>query len=162
MRRVTQAMRARVELQGFEGLSDAEIHDIYYWLRVGPLVSGIWIAAGLMFGSAATLWALVPFLASGAILPRQPFDLFYCRVVCPQLGRSPIPASRAPHRFTCALMSLWLAAAGACFAFGAVTSGRAIGIALLVVTALHVATGYCLPAALAGPLRRRVTPTVVR
>jgi hypothetical protein len=155
MRKVTQRMRINVELQGFVGLSDCDIGDIYYWLRLGALLGLVWTAAGVIAQSAVMLWALVPISASGAFLRRELTDEFYMRVVRPRLRTAAIPVSGPPRRFTCLLMAVWLALTGACFAAGAPAAGFALGAIALAEMAVQVVSGYCVPAALYGIFARR-------
>jgi hypothetical protein len=141
-------MRINVELQGFLGLSDGEINDIYYWLRLGPLVACVWTAAGVITESPVVLWALAPVSASGAIFRRHWLDALCRRIVRPWLRTAPIPAYRAPRRFTCALSSLSLIATGTCFAIGASGAALLLGAVTATVTAVQVVSGYCVPAAI--------------
>lgn len=147
-------MRINVEQQGFLGLSDCEIGDLYYWLRLGPFVACLWTAAGVMTASPALLWALAPLPAGAAILPRHPLDAFYMHIVRPRLRTAAIPAYRAPRRFTCALSSLSLIATGMCFATGATGAALGLGAVTVTVMAVQVVTGYCVPAAIYCRVRR--------
>ena len=74
---ITPRTRERIEAQGFVGLDDRTLSQINYWLRLAPAICMAWTALGTMLGSAATLWALVPFAALGAVLPGHPFDVLY-------------------------------------------------------------------------------------
>jgi hypothetical protein len=141
-------MRARVEMQGFLRLSDPEIEDLYYWLRVAPLVSGLWTSIGVLTSSPAILWGLVPILLTGAAIGRHPADAVYTLVVRPRRGTAPIPTNGAPRRFACATVAASLAAAGACFFSGATIAGRVLGGAAIAVMAVDAITGYCVPSAI--------------
>ena len=154
MGRVTQRMRAQLETQGFLGLSDDEIRDIYYWLRFAPLVACLWTSAGVLTESSAALWAFVPLSLGGAVLSRHPLDTFYMLVIRPRFGTAAIPAYGAPRRFTCALSAMCLAVTGVCFAAGATTAGRVLGAIVLAVMAVQVTTGACVPATMYAVLRR--------
>ncbi|MEZ5317170.1 MAG: DUF4395 family protein [Vicinamibacterales bacterium] len=145
MPRVTCEMRARVEMQGFVGLSDEAISDIVYWLRLAPFVCAAWTVVGLWQASALVIWALAPFAALGAVLPRHPFDVLYMRVIRPWRGSAPIPEYGAPRRSACVVATVWLTATGACLAAGAVTAGRALGLVFVAIASVQVATGFCIP-----------------
>jgi hypothetical protein len=153
MGRVTQRMRINVELQGFLGLSDCEIRDIYYWLRLAPFVACAWTAAGVITESPVLFWALALVSVVGAIFRRHPLDAFYLRVVRPRRRRAAIPAYPAPLRFTCALSALSLMATGTWFAIGAGRPALVLGVGTVAVMAVQVVTGYCAPAAIYCRLR---------
>lgn len=163
MRKVTQVARARVEMQGFEGLADENIRDIHYWIRLAPLISGVWTTVGLVLGSAVVVWALVPFEVVCATVARHPFNALYMRLVRPRTGAAPIPEYGAPRRFACAFSAVWLTATGALFFAGAPDAARLFGSVIPAIVAVEVATGYCIRCAvyrLTGRMRsalKRIT-----
>jgi hypothetical protein len=77
MKTISPAARKRLEMQGFVDMSDADLAEIRPWLRVSPVITVLWMAAGLFLGSAKVIWAMIPFSIAGAILPGHPFDVFY-------------------------------------------------------------------------------------
>ena len=157
MGRVTQGMRAKVEMQGFLGLSDPEISDLYYWLRVAPLVCAIWTSAGVLIGSPVILWALAPIALAGAVSGRHPADALYTFVVRPRRLTAAIPAYGAPRRFACAMGVVSLCVTGACFATGATLAGRTLGGVTIALMAVDGLTGYSVSAATYQLLRFRRT-----
>jgi hypothetical protein len=138
-------MRARLEMQGFEGLSDAAIRDVVYWLRAVPFLCAVWTAAATLAESAAALWALVPLTAIGALLPRHPCDVVHAVTVRRWRSSVPLPRYRAPRRFAAMAASIWLTLAGAAFASGWIVAGRVSAWLFVGVAAVHACTGFCAP-----------------
>ena len=73
----TETLRKRIEMQGFTGLSDAEVRQINYPLRLAPAICMVWTALGVVLGSPLVLAALVPFALAGALFEGHPFDALY-------------------------------------------------------------------------------------
>lgn len=147
MRRVTQRMRQHVEMQGFVGLTDAHISDIYYWLRFAPAVGACWTAAAVLAESSWGLWTLSIIAFLGAATGTHAFDAPYTKVVRRFRQPAPIPLYGPPRRFAGLLAAGWLVITGALFEAGLVPLGRAMGFSLLIPMLIHVGTGYCLPCA---------------
>ncbi len=147
MGRVTQGMRARVEMQGFTGLSDPEISDLYYWLRVAPLLCAVWTLAGVVSESPVILWTLAPLALAGAVSGRHPADAFYTLVVRPRWRTTAMPAYGAPRRFACAMGAGSLCVTGACFALDATLAGRVLGGVTIALLVLDGVTGYSVSSA---------------
>jgi len=145
MARVTSEVRALVELQGYEGLPDETIRDIYRWLRVAPFACAVWTAVGLWTGSAAVILALVPLVAASAAGPWHPFDLVYNLGIRRWRGTAAIPRTGAPRRFACTLIASGLIVVSLWLASGAISTGRRFGMALLLFPAIETATGFCVP-----------------
>jgi hypothetical protein len=47
MKIISPTSRKRLEMQGFVGMSDADLSEIRPWLRVSPAITIVWMAAGL-------------------------------------------------------------------------------------------------------------------
>jgi len=142
--------RARwiVELQGFEGLSDDDARTIAPWLQLTPAISLLVVLSGLLTGSGAVLFALVPFLLAGISLDNHPFDAIYNLGVRRLTGGPRIPRSGAPRRFAMKVATVWLIATGGAFLFGARYLGLTLGGLMAVAAAVPAMTGICLPALL--------------
>jgi hypothetical protein len=151
----TQRMRRQVEMQGFTGLSDQDLWDLNYWLRLSPFLCAVWAGAGTLLGSPALLWALAPFAAAGALLRGHPFDAIYDHVVRHLLGSPRIPRYGRPRRFACGLATLWLLGTGWAFHAGLPALGRVLGFFMVGVQAVQVTTGLCLPSLTYQRLTRR-------
>jgi hypothetical protein len=145
MRRVTCEMRARLEMQGFVGLSDETIRQVVYWLRLTPAVIVLWVAVGVSLGSAPVLWALAPFMAAGVVLPWHPFDALYQFFIRHRLGTVALPPAGRPRRLTMALAVVWLLATGWCFQTGAIGTARVLGLIQISVSGTQAVTGFCIP-----------------
>jgi hypothetical protein len=145
MRKVTQEMRAHVEMEGFVGLSDEAIGDIYYWLRLTPALCGTLGAVALVTASAGLAFALAAIAALGVILPRHPFDAIYLLGFRRRSGSAAIPVYAAQRRFACAIACALLLVTGVCFSAGATTAGRLMSSALVLVGSIHAVSGFCVP-----------------
>ena len=77
MKTITPTTHALLEMQGFSGMDDAALAGLRPWLRVAPALTIVWVAVGLLLGSARVIWAVLPFSLLGAMLPHHPFDVFF-------------------------------------------------------------------------------------
>jgi hypothetical protein len=68
-----------------------------------------------------------------------------------------LPPNGAPRRFACALGTAWLGATGLAFQLGAMTTGYALGGALISVAGLVSFTHYCIPSLIYQTLFARRT-----
>ena len=67
---MNDAIRSRIEAQGFLGLDDRMIGRLNYWLRLSPAICMIWAAIGTALESSPVLWALAPFALLGGVATR--------------------------------------------------------------------------------------------
>ena len=147
---MNDAMRGRVEAQGFLGLDDQTIDHLNYWLRLSPAICMIWAAIGTALESAPVLWALAPFALLGALLPGHPFDLLYRFGVQPLTSGPPIPRYSLPRRFACLLATVMIVTAAWSFQSGRTFSGQIFGWALVCSAFVNVSTGFCIPSFICG------------
>jgi hypothetical protein len=152
MHAIAPHTRGRIEAQGFLGLSDTTLVGINLGLRVAPTLCMLWTATGTALASHVVLWALVPFAALGAVLRGHPFDVLYNHGLR-YIKRTPaLPPYAMPRRFTCAMATVWLAAAAWSFQSGATLSGQLLGYAFVAVAFVTVTTGFCIPSFVFGLL----------
>ncbi|HYV74914.1 MAG TPA: DUF4395 family protein [Candidatus Binatia bacterium] len=156
MLHISPIARERMQTQGFCGLSDATYAQINYPLRLSPAIMMVWVAVGTVLGSAQILWAVVPFTALGAILTGHPFDVLYNHGLRYLMGRQELPRYGTRRRFAFAVATTMTALAAWGFQAGVPLLGDIVGGAIVASTCLHVITGICGPAVLAGRLFGKV------
>jgi Domain of unknown function (DUF4395) len=141
---MNDAMRSRIEAQGFLGLDDRMIGRLNYWLRLSPAICMIWAAIGTALESAPVLWALAPF------------------GVQPLTSGPPIPPNPLPRRFACLLATVMIVTAAWSFQSGRTLSGQILGWALVTAAFVNVSTGFCIPSFLYGLIFGKPTTCNVR
>jgi hypothetical protein len=146
MKSISPTSRKRLEMQGFVGMSDADLAEIRPWLRVSPVITVTWMAAGLFLGSAKVIWAMIPFSILGALLPGHPFDVFYNFGIRFLLGKRALPRYHLARRSCCMMASMWAGVVGGAFHSGA----TALGVIFIGAALLPVTTDFCIPAYLYG------------
>jgi hypothetical protein len=152
--------RRKIEAQGFLDLSDLQIAQLNYWLRLSPAICVTWTATGVYLGSPAVLAALVPFALLGGILKGHPFDVVYNSGIRFVTGGPAIPAYGKPRKFGCLMASVILSAAAFGFYLGMPAVGYVIGGMMALVGSVNVSTGYCLPSIMYGKLFRASAPAI--
>lgn len=144
--------RKRLEMQGFEGLSDEEVRQFNYWLRLAPAICLVWTTVGVALASPVILGALVPFALLGGLGDGHPFDVIYNRGIRYWLGRPALPKYRAPRRFACFMASASLTTTAIMFAIGVSVVGYALGGLMMTMMSIMVTTGFCMPSKMYGKL----------
>ncbi len=152
---LSNAVRTRLEIQGYVGLPDATLASVAPWLRWSPALCAIVMALGTALASPWILLGLMPFAALGAIMTRHPFDYLYNHGVRRLTGTLPLPEHGAPRRFACGLAAVWMTATAAAFASGAPVAGYALGGILTGVAALVSVTHFCIPSLVFRTVFRR-------
>lgn len=132
-------------MQGYAGLSDAELSDIALWTRFSPALCAITGIVGTALGSPWVLGALGVTAALGALLPAHPFDAIYNYGIRRVVGTRSLPPNAMPRRFACAVGAVWLAAAAIAFATGAAPVGYVLGALFVCVASVLAVTGFCIP-----------------
>ena len=150
--------RVWVEMQGYTGLDDAGVSLVDQWSRLAPGICMAWVAVGAWQGSAAVIWALVPFAALGVLLPWHPFDLLYNVGLRHLTGTPPLPRHGRPRRFACSIATVWLISAASAFGAGAETLGRILGWSMAAAAAVPTLSGFCIPSFVYGLLFGKPTP----
>ena len=146
------AQRARLEMQGFVGLSDEKLAEVGPWLRLVPIASVGWMAVGTLLASPALIWGLVPFAAAGALRRRHPFDALYNHGLRHLLGTRPLPLYGVPRRVASGVATTWIIATALVFSTGATTLGRVLGAIFVALALLPATTDFCIPAFIFGRL----------
>jgi hypothetical protein len=151
-------IRNRLEAQGFRGLDDAALKELAPWLRWSPSLCTLFMAAGVALQSPLMIWGIAATAFLGALLPFHPFDLLYNYGVRHLTGTRPLPHQGPQRRFACGIATVWLAATGWAFHFGAITLGYSLGIPLIFVAALVSVTHFCIPSVIYNALFRSKDP----
>lgn len=161
-RQISPTARKRIEAQGFIGYDDSFLAEINYWLRLAPFICMTWVAVGTYLASPLALWALMPLALLGAVLPGHPFDVIYNHGIRHLIGAPALPKYGKPRRFGCAIMTVWLGAAGLAFYSQWVATGYTLGIIAVLLSLINVTTGFCVPSfsygVLFGKPRTQMTP----
>jgi hypothetical protein len=141
---VSESTREKLVAQGFN-LSDNEISQFNYWLRLAPAVCMLWVTTGLILGSPGLITMLIPVGLLCFALARHPFDFIYNFGLRYLTGGERLPLYGAPRRFVCLMAAMMLASIAASFGFGLFAIGYAIGISMVAMLFLNVVTGNCGP-----------------
>ena len=141
-------MRQRLETQGFLGLSDSEVMQFNYWLRLAPGLCVVWIAIGVVNASPIILGMLVPFAFLGGVSDGHPFDVIYNYGIRHLLGLPELPDYQAPRRFACLMATTVLSTTAILFAVGLNIPAFILGGAMIMMATTNVLTGICGPAVL--------------
>jgi hypothetical protein len=139
LKRHLQTIRRRLEVQGFLGMSDAELIDVGGWMRFTPSCNLALTLAGTATGSVWLLAGLALIMAVGALAPAHPFDVLYNTLVRQATGTNPLPRSGARRKIVFVVGTLWLGATAALFASGHRSTGYVLGF-LMAVLILPLAT----------------------
>jgi len=128
-----------LEVQGFLGMSDAELVDVGRWMRFTPSCNFALTLAGTATGSVWLLAGLALIMAVGALAPAHPFDIVYNTLLRRATGTGALPRSGARRKITFVVGALWLGATAAVFASGHRSTGYILG-GLMAVLILPLAT----------------------
>ena len=158
----SSTVRGRLETQGWCGLNDATLPELAPWLRWTYTLGLLITIIGVAFMSPPVLWSLAAVTFLGIFLPFHPFDLLYNYGVRYLTGTGPFPKQGSQRRFVFAVASVWLAATGWAFHVGSDIAGFALGVPLILVTALASTTHIWIPSLIYNRVlgRRARTPVV--
>jgi hypothetical protein len=137
--RQVRTTRRRLEVQGFLGMSDAELLDVGRWMRFTPSCNLALTVAGTATGSVSLLTGLALIMAVGALAPAHPFDVLYNIVIRPATGTKRLPRSGVRRKITFVVGALWLGATAAFFANGHRRTAYVFGV-LMAALILPLAT----------------------
>ena len=137
--------RARLEGQGYVGVGERTLADLQFGLRFSPALCATGVALGAALASPLILLVMTATAVIGAATPRHPFDWLFNYGVRYALGKPAIPRNGAPRRFSCAVGSVWLAAAALAFLAGWDLVGYALGASMAGMAAFVAVTHICLP-----------------
>lgn len=153
-----KTMRKRLEAQGFFGLTDAEVSEFNYPLRLAPAICLAWTALGVVQASPTVLGAMVPFALAGALLSGHPFDVLYNHGIRHLTGGAKLPEYGQPRRFACGMATGMISATTAAFYIEVPVLGYILGSVMLVMASSNVLTGFCVPSLIYRTLFGRPTP----
>lgn len=145
MSQAITTIRERIQAQGFCDLSDDTYKQLNYPLRLSPAICMVWTAIGTALASPVILWALVPFAALGAALPRHPFDVIYNYGLRHIFSTPPLPRYPVRRHFACLVATIMLVAAAWGFQAGMPMVGYIVGWSLVAAAFVNVSTGFCVP-----------------
>jgi hypothetical protein len=134
-----QTTRHRLEVQGFLGMSDAELVAVGRWMRFTPSCNLALTVAATATASVWLLAGVAVIMAVGAVAPAHPFDVLYNTLIRRLTGTDPLPSSGARRKITFAVGAFWLSATAALFASGHRSAGYVLGF-LMALLILPLAT----------------------
>ena len=138
----------RLDVQGFEKNSVAELAPVAAWLRLAFGGCALLAGFGTALASPFLLMCLVPIALLGAISSVHPFDLVYNLGIRHVTGTGPLPRRGMPTRFACGMGSVWLLGTAAAFDAGFMWSGYVAGGILTSIALLVSTTDICIPSVL--------------
>ena len=144
--------RKRIEMQGFYGLSDADLREINYPLRLAPAICLAWTALGVVLASPFVLAALVPFALAGALFEGHPFDVIYNHGIRQLTGTRELSAYGKPRRSACFMASVMILTSSALFYNGFAVAGYVLSSVMLTMASINVLSGFCVPSFFFGLL----------
>ena len=142
---ISEKTRKRIEAQGFIEITDGEMRQINYWLRLAPATCMTWTAVGVVLASPLILWALVPFALLGGILRGHPFDAIYNYGLRHIFKTPRLPPYGLPRRVAWLMATGLLMVAALGFQFGFPVIGYAVGGFMVIAAFTNVSTGFCIP-----------------
>ena len=137
--------RHRLDVQGFNGISDQRLAPVAPWLRLAFVLCATLAATGTVTASTALLGTLVVVAALAAIFPVHPFDLIYNFGIRHITATEPLPKRGAPSRFACGVGAIWLLGLIWAFEAGHHMAGYIFGGLLTAVAVLVSTTDICIP-----------------
>jgi hypothetical protein len=142
---LTAEKRRRLDIQGFDSVSDRELLEAGNWLRLAFGLCSLLAIIGTVLTSTPLLLVLLVIAALAAAFPVHPFDLIYNLGIRHVRKTGPLPKRGPPVRFACGLGTVWLAATIWAFQGGNLTLGYVLGGALAGVGLLVSTTDICIP-----------------
>jgi len=139
------ARRRRLEAQGFQNYSDAELLGLAPGIRFAYGLCTLLMAVGLLLGSTTVLCIAMAFAIGGAVLPQHPFDYFYNGMVRHFFGLPAVPLRTPQARFACGIAALWLGGVVWLLDTGATQTAHVLGSVLVAVATLVTTTDFCIP-----------------
>lgn len=141
---VPKALRKRIEVQGFTGLSDEEILELDPWLRFTPFLSGVVSVLSAFMSAYYLLFGLAGFFLLGAAFPRHPFDVLYNGFIRSLENSPELPVSPVRRRVVYGILTLLSFLAALCFIAGHRPWGTSLAWLLSGYLALMAAHQLCL------------------
>ena len=142
---ISPARRNRLEVQGYTGYTDAELHDYKYGIRLAYYLCGSIVLLGLVFTNVYILATAMAIAFFGSILPSHPFDYFYNAVTRHLINKPKMIRRTDQNKFACGLATIWLGGTLYLFYAGLDTWGYLLGGNILVIATLVSTTDYCIP-----------------
>ena len=81
----------RLDIQGFDGVSQQQLAEVAPWLRLAYVLCALLAGIATAAASPMFLVGLSPIALLGAVLPVHPFDLIYNLGIRRLTGTGPLP-----------------------------------------------------------------------
>jgi hypothetical protein len=141
----SETRRARLEEQGFRGLSDVDLNSQKFGIRFAYFVCGLLVLIGLIFKIIPLLLVMLVIAALGMLPPHHPLDYLYNGTVRHLLGKPTVVPRAAQGRFACAIATLLLAGTVYSFWSGLNILAYVLGGILVTSAALVSLLDICIP-----------------
>ena len=136
---ITPVRRKRLETQGYNGFTDAELNDFKGGIRFAYYLCSSLLVLGLLLTNLKILAAVMIIAFFGSLPPYHPFDYLYNYVIRHLVNKPKIPPRSNQGRFACGIATVWLG--GIIYLFykdltflGYIAGGILVSIATLVST----------------------------
>ena len=137
--------RRRLEVQGYNGFTDAELNDYKIGIRLAYYLCDSLVVLGLVLMNIKLLAVAMSIAFFGAILAYHPVDYLYNYLIRHLINKPQLPHRTNQVRFACGIATVWLI--GVIYLFyaglnlwGYITGGILVSVATLVAT-----TDICIP-----------------
>jgi hypothetical protein len=142
---ISTACRRRLQTQGYLNLSDQELSEHHFGIRLAYWVCSILAIGALVAGNSWFVFAVAMIAFLATIPPYHPVDYIYNYGVRQMLGKSKLPPRTNQARFACGIASIWLIATAYFIANGQTLTGNILGFSLVAVGLLVASTDICIP-----------------
>src|SRR5258706_3114987 len=131
--------RRRLEAQGYNGFTDAELNDYKVGIRLDYYLCGSLVILGLALTNIKILAVAMTIAFLGTLPPYHPFDYLYNYLIRYTIHKPKMPPRSNQGRFACGIASVWLALVIYLFSNGLnvwayVAGGTLVSSAVLVST----------------------------
>lgn len=152
---ISTIQRKRLETQGYNGFTDAELIDFKFGIRFAYYLCGSLTMIGLVMTNLPVLSAAMMIAFFGTLPPYHPFDYIYNHMVRYWINKPKMPPRSNQGRFACGIATVWLGVIIYLFykelnVWGYMAGGILVSVATLVST-----TDICIPSMIYNFLFKR-------
>ena len=142
---ISTATRKKLEIQGFEGYTNAELSKYKAGIRFAYLGCGTIVLLGFLFSNPIFYYLALGIAFFGVVLPRHPMDYIYNGTIRKMLDNPAIPRRTTQSKFACGIATVWLVSI-LFFMLNGMTLAYQVATLLLLTQAFIVGTiDFCVP-----------------
>ncbi len=142
---ITPARRKRLEAQGYNGFTDAELNDFKFGIRFAYYLCGSTVVLGLLLTNIKILAVAMTIAFFGSLPPYHPFDYLYNYLIRRLINKPKLPHRSNQGRFACGIAAVWLSGVIYLFYVGLNLWGYIAGGILVSIATLVSTTDICIP-----------------